>query len=356
MSDYFDRVERQIVQRVEAGAPQASRRPTVFGYLATAAAVAVVIVVVGVFLLAHGSNPAQTPAAGNANGATVTFNASSINPRMQLGPALDRSVVILRERLGTAFPGIGVERAGNEIVVTAPKADGGSAAKARILALAVPGQLAMYDWEADAIAPSGKTVASQLRGQNPAALEISQGSGSLAPGETGAGSMPLKQARALASRLAPHTRCIVLEAVDPSGYRTANIEDPAARFYVLKAVPLLTGAGITHPRTSTDGSGQPDLVFGFTAHGAAAFTTLTRGVAERGQRLSSLGQTFNQHFAIALDGRLLSVPYIDFKAYPDGITSKNGADISGGFTTRSATDLATILRYGPLPVRLTATG
>ncbi len=61
MSDYFDRVERQIVQRVEAGAPRSSRRPAACGYLATAAAVAVVIVVVGVFLLARGSNPAPTP-------------------------------------------------------------------------------------------------------------------------------------------------------------------------------------------------------------------------------------------------------------------------------------------------------
>jgi hypothetical protein len=352
VSDYFDRVERQIVQRVQDGAPRSSRRPAAWGYLAAAAAVAVVIVVVGVFLLARGSNPAPTPAAGNA--VSVTLDASVINPQTRLGPALDRSVVILRERLATFYRGVRVARAGNGIVVTAPNAGAGT--RARILDLAVPGQLAMYDWEADAIAPSGKTVASQLRGQNPAALEISQGSGSVAPGETGAGSMPLKQARALASRLAPHTRCIVLEAVDPSGYRAANIEDPAARFYVLKAVPLLAGSAITHPRESADLSGQPDLAFGFTAHGAVAFTALTKGIAERGKRLSSPGQTFNQHFAIALDGRLLSVPFIDFKQYPDGITTKDGADISGGFTTRSAKDLATILRYGPLPVVLTATG
>ena len=102
MSDYFDRVERQIVQRVEAGAPHASRRPTALGYLATAAAVAVAIVIVGVFLLAHGSNPAPTPAAGN--GVTVMFTASTIDPRAQLGPAIDRSVVILRERLRRSPP------------------------------------------------------------------------------------------------------------------------------------------------------------------------------------------------------------------------------------------------------------
>jgi len=62
----------------------------------------------------------------------------------------------------------------------------------------------------------------------------------------------------------------------------------------------------------------------------------------------------DQHFAIALDGRLVTVPSIDFRAYPDGIQSGNRADISGGFTARGARDLAALLRFGPLAVRLVA--
>src|SRR5438270_308539 len=37
MSDYFDRVERQIVRRVEEGLPRSTRRPSAGGYLAVVA-------------------------------------------------------------------------------------------------------------------------------------------------------------------------------------------------------------------------------------------------------------------------------------------------------------------------------
>ena len=357
MSDYFDRVERQIVQRVQDGAPRSSRRPAAWGYLATAAAVAVVIVVVGVFLLARGSSPAPTKPSAPAAGQTVrvTFNVSAIDPHTPLGPAIERSITILLERLDGVFPGTLVERSGNHVVVIVRSAGAGTRARilTRILSLTTPGRLEFYDWEADALTPNGKTVASQLGAQNPSALEISQGSGSAAPGEPGAGALSHSQASALISK---HPGSVFLQAVAQTGAYGVSSAGQSPRFYVLRNVPALSGQDITHPRASTDNSGQPDLIFGFTAHGAIAFRALTKLVAERGDRVSTLGQTFNQHFAIALDGRLLSVPYIDFKAYPDGITTKDGADISGRFTTQSARDLATILRYGPLPVTLTATG
>ncbi len=347
MSDYFDRVERQIVRNVEAGFPRASRMPARIGYLAVAAAVAVAVVVAGVLLLARGSSPAPGPSA--AHGMSITFTASAVDPHAPLGPALDRSVVILRERLDSAAPGTRVERAGNEVVVDVPNA--GSGTRDRILALAVPGHLAFYDWEANAITPNGKTVASQLIPRNPTALEVSQGSGSGAPGDPGAGGMSHRQAVALASRC---KRCVVVQAVTPSVLLGASAIGQSARFYVLKDIPFLSGAGITHPRQGIDASGMPNIKFGFTA--AADFTAATKRVAERGDLVSGVGQTLNQHFAVALDGRLISVPSIDFKAYPDGIPQRNGADISAGFTIQSAKDLATILSYGPLPVRLTATG
>ena len=126
MSDYFDRVERQIVRNVEAGLPRSSRLRALPGYMASAAAMLVVLVVAGVFLLAHGSSPAPVPTA--AQGVTITFTASAADPHAPLGPALDRSVVILRERLGSAVPGTRVERAGNEIVVDAPTAGAGERA------------------------------------------------------------------------------------------------------------------------------------------------------------------------------------------------------------------------------------
>jgi SecD/SecF fusion protein len=355
MSDYFDRVERQIVQRVEAGVPRASRRPTALGYIATAAAVLVVIVVAGAFLLARGSSPAPTtpsaPAAGHT--VSVTFTATAIDPRLHLGQALDRSVTLLRERLNGVFPGVLVERIGNDIVVTARSTAPGT--RARILGLAAPGRLAIFDWEANVLTPNGKTVASQLSAQNAAALEISQGSGSGAPGEPGAGAMSRRQATALASKRPGST---LVQASAPSVAVGASTVPATARFYVLaNLLPALSNRDITHPEeVRAPQAGVPEVSFGFTAAGAGAFRNLTRTVARRGDLVSGLGQTLNQHFAIAVDGRLVSVPFISYKQYPDGIDPNSGADVAGSFTVQSARDLATILRYGPMPVRLTATG
>jgi SecD/SecF fusion protein len=60
-------------------------------------------------------------------------------------------------------------------------------------------QLEFYDWESNVLTPSGKTVASQLPLQNPAAVTISQGTGGAAPGNPGTGGVSLYNAVKLAS-------------------------------------------------------------------------------------------------------------------------------------------------------------
>ncbi len=64
-------------------------------------------------------------------------------------------------------------------------------------------QLYFYDWEANALTPNGKTVASQLQTQDPTAVTISQGTRVAAPGAPSAGSMSLYQAVKLASKQPP---------------------------------------------------------------------------------------------------------------------------------------------------------
>ncbi len=424
MSDYFDRVERQIVRNVEAGLPRSSRRPNVSGYLAIAAAAVVVIVVAGAFLLARGSSPNPPPAASHS--VTVTFKATAIDSKAPVGD-LDPVVAILRERLGSVFPGVRVSRAGNEIVVTAPNANADT--RGGILALVTTrAQLAFYDWEANVITPNGKTVASQLETQDPTAVAISQGSGNGAPGGPFAGSMKLYDAVTLASKQPPRASAansritpqywmfgapgsaaceaaakaggtvptggqhcllngpydnkhalltglpagvspsdgqilvvprgtVVLQAISASFSTPTPIEDPSAQFFVLKDNVALYGSDITNPKQSSDpNSGTPIITFGFSSKGKSEFQNVTANIAHRGDLVSSPGQTLNQHFAVALDNRLITVPFIDFKQYPNGINGDNGADIAGSFTITSAKDLATILRYGPLPVTLTATG
>jgi preprotein translocase subunit SecD len=121
---------------------------------------------------------------------------------------------------------------------------------------------------------------------------------------------------------------------------------------VLKDNVALTGNQITHPRRSTDAGGNPDVSFGFTGGGAKAFTNLTSAVARRGSLVSGANLKLQQHFAVALDGVLITVPQIDFTTYPDGVPSKHGAEIAAGLTASEARDLANELRDGALPVGL----
>jgi SecD/SecF fusion protein len=144
----------------------------------------------------------------------------------------------------------------------------------------------------------------------------------------------------------------VLQAV-PANYSHEPLwSDPNPDFFVLRDRVALFGNDITNPQQSTDQTGAPDVSFGFTSKGATEFQNVTAQIARRGQLVSGLGGQLNQHFAVALDTQLITVPYIDYKQNPDGIAGNNGADIQGGFTITSAQNLATQLRLGALPIKL----
>src|SRR6185312_9460568 len=130
-------------------------------------------------------------------------------------------------------------------------------------------------------------------------------------------------------------------------------------FYVLRDDPVLTGANITHPQQGFDegsgGSGQPNVNFGFTGTGKKIFESVTKAIAHRGQEAQLPGtpkEAALQHFAIALDGQLITTPSIDYTRYPEGIDASQGSEISGGFTIGSAQELAEELQSGAVPIRL----
>ena len=102
-----------------------------------------------------------------------------------------------------------------------------------------------------------------------------------------------------------------------------------------------TRAAAPTSRSASAGNGQE-----------ARSRTSPATIAHRGQLDSPFGQQLNQHFAVALDNQLITVPSIDYKQYPDGIPADSGAEITGGFTISSAQDLATQLRLGALPINL----
>jgi SecD/SecF fusion protein len=145
---------------------------------------------------------------------------------------------------------------------------------------------------------------------------------------------------------------VVLQAANTNANDHLTISSPTAQFYVLKDKVAILGQDITNPTEGTDQSGAPDVQFGFTSKGQNEFQTVTAAIAHRGQDVSLGGTTLDQHFAVALDNQLVTVPQIDYKQYPDGIIGGGGADITGGFTTSSASALATELRLGALPITL----
>ena len=142
---------------------------------------------------------------------------------------------------------------------------------------------------------------------------------------------------------------VVLQAANPTVQQTTF---SSAQFYVLRDNVALQTTEITNPRRSTSSAGTPAVTFDFNAAGRSAFRNVTAAIARRGQEVSTVGQTFNQHFAVALDNQLITVPSIDFKTYPDGISGDSGADITGGLTINAAKRLANELRLGALPVQL----
>jgi SecD/SecF fusion protein len=337
--------------------------------------------------------------------------------------ALQRAVDIMRSRvdqLGVSEPEIQTTGQ-NLITVGLPNVSDTARAEREVGTTA---QLALYDWEKNALTPNGKTVASQLQAQDQTATTISQGTNGSAPGDPGSGSMGLYQAVQLASKQkesasttnsrtgpqywmfgAPGSAAcaaaaraqgtvpvsgqhcllsgpdedlsdlrsgvpagvnasegeiltvprgwVVLQAIPSSFAHPVPIGSSAAQFYVLKDNIALRGSDITNPQQSSDpNTSQPDVTFGFGSKGKKAFQDTTAEIARRGSLVSGLGQSLNQHFAVALDNELITVPFIDYKQYPDGINGDNGADISGSFTVSSAQDLANELRLGALPINL----
>jgi SecD/SecF fusion protein len=137
--------------------------------------------------------------------------------------------------------------------------------------------------------------------------------------------------------------------------------DKTARpgWYALKDDPALSGTDITDPKQEFGEFNEPNVNFGFTDDGRDAFQEVTRQIAQRGQARAIGPVTAEQasvlsgHFAVILDNEVKTRPIINFQENPDGIDGRQGAQISGGFTSPTeAQDLATILQIGALPINL----
>ncbi|HUA10616.1 MAG TPA: protein translocase subunit SecD [Solirubrobacteraceae bacterium] len=171
------------------------------------------------------------------------------------------------------------------------------------------------------------------------------------------GYKPPKGAITKAVRVNPGT--VLVQARPVENAEGKKLVESPNKWYVLNDDPVLTGSDITNPvqgfNEGNGGNGAPNVSFGFTGYGKEVFEKVTKEIAHRGQEAQLPGvskEAAQQHFAVVLDGQLITVPSIDFSEYPEGIDASNGSQISGGFTLTSAQELASELQSGALPIRL----
>ena len=149
----------------------------------------------------------------------------------------------------------------------------------------------------------------------------------------------------------------VLAQAQPITGKEGKVTQPSPEsWYVLNDNPVLNGQEIKNPRQGQDNNtSAPNVTFEFNSKGIKTFQRVTREIAERGQQaqLPGISKTgAEQHFAAVLDNQIITAPFIDFTANPEGIDPTTGSQISGGFTLTSAQNLADELQSGALPIKL----
>jgi hypothetical protein len=208
VSDYFDRIERQIVRRVEAGVPRGSRSRPRLDLVVPALSVVVVAAIAVVFLSVHGERRSAGAVRQASSGSPGSRARGGVELVYQAEPtpqtpvvtraALARAIDVMRARAAAfGMSAASLRSTGAEITVRLPGFTNLARAEQ---GLGTTARLEFYDWEATALTPNGKTVASQLQAQDRAAITISQGSGPAAPGDPRAGSMSLYDAVKLAAK------------------------------------------------------------------------------------------------------------------------------------------------------------
>lgn len=119
----------------------------------------------------------------------------------------------------------------------------------------------------------------------------------------------------------------------PLGYSWAKLRGTTERVPI-ETRPMLSGEHLADARPGVDGTtGEPVVTFRFDATGSRMFAAITK---------ANVGRPF----AIMMDGEALTAPVIQ-----SPIIGGSG-QISGNFTTKSASDLSAMLRAGALPAPL----
>jgi SecD/SecF fusion protein len=120
-------------------------------------------------------------------------------------------------------------------------------------------------------------------------------------------------------------------------------------YYLFSARPNLQGRDLNANGIRSEfGAKGPQVDLSFTSHGNKVFHLITSNEWTRGKYLQT-----PQHFAVVLDGQLITYPQIDFtdNSLQGGIDpSIGGAIIEGIGSMSEANDIATVLQTGALPI------
>ena len=339
-------------------------------------------------------------------GVSLVYQAKPTKDTQVTGESVDQAIEIMRDRvdqLGVAEPEI-LRSGADQIIVNLPAVQNATEAEKQVGTVA---QMYFYDWEPNVIGPDGRpdptnaTVTGGPSAGNASAgishyeavMRASKQAPRPSPTATTDGSYYLVTDKATTVTLntgktkgypaksviagpddseeglytafadekqPPNTRVVkVPEGTIVVGAETTNDDDVSASYFVLQDKPALSGKDITDPKQGfgqgVGSNGDPNVTFNFTDRGQEIWQKVTREIAQRGQESQVPGtdpQTASQHFAIVLDNKLISAPYINFQENPDGIDGSNGSEISGGFTIKSAQRLANLLQTGALPIKL----
>ncbi len=119
--------------------------------------------------------------------------------------------------------------------------------------------------------------------------------------------------------------------------------------------PGASGQDIKGANLAFDTLNRPSVAIQFTDKGRNRFADLTKELVDDAQREMRPGtgpERFNT-FALALDGVIISRPYVSYVDNPKGIDSDSAEIGGGGFTEKSASTLANQIASGSIPISLT---
>lgn len=124
---------------------------------------------------------------------------------------------------------------------------------------------------------------------------------------------------------------------------------------LLRDEPGASGNDISGANMQMDQLNRPAVAINFTGEGRNRFADLTRQLVQdaRQENRPATDPDRFHHFAMALDGVIISRPYVSYVDNPNGIDSASAEIGGGGFSEKSARTLADQIASGSIPINLT---